>query len=186
MEDIIQMYVKALQKGSQEAFNAIYEMYADKLYGFVYAHTKSQQISRDIVQDTFLRLWVNRKSISTEGSLQSLLFTIARNKMIDIFRTQLNTVEFDMFVELREENQFYDDKIDEKLDYDDFLNMLKLCKKFLSERELEIFELNKEKGFSVDEIADQLSISVQTVKNQLTNSLKKIRIQFQKINMYNE
>ncbi|MDS1033083.1 sigma-70 family RNA polymerase sigma factor [Porphyromonadaceae sp. NP-X] len=186
MEDIIQVYIKALQKGSQEAFNAIYDMYADKLYGFVLAHTKSQQISKDIVQDTFLKLWINHKSISTEGSLQSLLFTISKNKMIDVFRSQINTVEFDMFVELNEKNQLYDNEIEKKLDYDDFLNILKLCKKFLSERELEIFELNKEKGFSIEEIANQLSISEQTVKNQLTNSIKKIRTQFQKINKHIE
>ena len=186
MEDIIQVYIKALQKGSQEAFNAIYDMYVDKLYGFVFAHTKSQQISKDIVQDTFLKLWVNRKSISTEGSLQSLLFTISKNKMIDVFRAQINTVEFDMFVELKDENQLYDNEIEEKINYDDFINILKLCKKFLSERELEIFELSKEKGFSIEEIANHLSISEQTVKNQLANSWKKIRSQFQKINKYIE
>jgi len=184
MEDIIQVYIKALQKGSQEAFNAIYDMYADKLYGFVFVHTKSREISKDIVQDTFLKLWINRESISTERSLQSLLFTIAKNKMIDAFRSQINKVEFELFVKLREENQFYENEIEEKLEYDDFLNILKLCKKFLSDRELEIFELSKEKGYSIGEIANQLFISEQTVKNQLTNSLKKIRTQFQKISKY--
>lgn len=38
--DILKSYIRELKNGSHKAFNAIYDMYADKLYGFVYAHTK--------------------------------------------------------------------------------------------------------------------------------------------------
>lgn len=178
--DIIKSYIKELQKGSHKAFNAIYDMYADKLYGFLMAHTKSQQMSEDIVQDTFLKLWINRKTLSTDGSLQSFLFTISKHKMIDLFRSQINKVEFELYVEYIDEKSFEDSDIEKKLFYDDFLKSLKLSKKLLSERQLEIFELSREKGKSIEEISNKLQISEQTVKNQLTTSLKKIRIQLSK------
>lgn len=180
--DIIQSYIKELQKGSHKAFNAIYDMYADKLYGFAMLHTKSQQISEDIVQDTFLKLWKNRKTISTEGSLQALLFTISKHKIIDQFRSQINKVEFVFYIEYLEEinNAFEENDIEKKLYYDDFLKALKLSKKLLSERQLEIFELSKEKGQSIAEIAEKLNLAEQTVKNQLTASMKKVRNQILK------
>lgn len=178
--DIIKSYTKELQKGSHKAFNAIYDMYADKLYGFLLAHTKSQQMSEDIVQDTFLKLWINRKALSTDGSLQSLLFTISKHKMIDLFRSQINKVEFELYVEYIDEKSLGDNDIEKQLFYDDFLKALKLSKKLLSERQLEIFELSREKGKSIEEIATKLQISEQTVKNQLTTSLKKMRTQLSK------
>lgn len=181
--DIIKSYLKELQKGSHKAFNVIYDQYADKLYGFVLAHTKSKQLSKDIVQDTFLKLWINRESISTDGSFLSLLFTISKNKIIDTFRSQINKVEFDLFVEFNENNNHFENEIENKLYYDDFLNALKLSKRLLSDRELEVFELSREKGKSIKEIAEELHLSEQTIKNQLSSSLKKIRKQLQKINL---
>ncbi len=178
--DIIKSYIKELQNGSHKAFNVIYDMYADKLYGFLLAHTKSPQISEDIVQETFLKLWINRKSISVEGSLQSLLFTISRHKMIDSFRSQINKVEFELYIDYIDEKSFEDDGIESKLFYDDFLKALKLSKKLLTEGQLEIFERNKEKGETIEEIASSLQISEQTVKNQLTTAMKKIRSQLSK------
>lgn len=178
--DILKSYIKELQKNSHKAFNAIYDMYADKLYGFVLAHTKSQQIAEDIVQDTFLKLWKIRDSISLEGSLQSLLFTISKNKIIDNFRTQINKVEFDVFIEYIEDDSFNENEIEKKLNYDDFLKAYKLSKKILSERQLEIFELSRTNGKSIEEIAESLNLSQQTVKNHLSSSLKKIRQQLLK------
>ena len=178
--DIIKSYIKELQNGSHKAFNVIYDMYADKLYGFLLAHTKSPQISEDIVQETFLKLWINRKSISVEGSIQSLLFTISRHKMIDSFRSQINKVEFELYIDYIDEKSFEDDGIESKLFYDDFLKALKLSKKLLTEGQLEIFERNKEKGETIEEIASSLQISEQTVKNQLTTAMKKIRSQLSK------
>ena len=178
--DIIKSYIKELQNGSHKAFNVIYDMYADKLYGFLLAHTKSPQISEDIVQETFLKLWINRKSISVEGSIQSLLCTISRHKMIDSFRSQINKVEFELYIDYIDEKSFEDDGIESKLFYDDFLKALKLSKKLLTEGQLEIFERNKEKGETIEEIASSLQISEQTVKNQLTTAMKKIRSQLSK------
>jgi len=181
--DIIKSYIKELQKGSHKAFNVIYDMYADKLYGFLLAHTKSRQMSEDIVQDTFLKLWINRKTLSTDGSLQSFLYTISKHEMIDLFRSQINKVEFELYVEYIDEKKLDYNDIEKKLFYDDFLKALKLSKKLLSEKQLEIFELSKEKGKSIEEIATQLQISEQTVKNHLTTSLKKIRTQLSNMNI---
>ncbi|MCK9507752.1 MAG: sigma-70 family RNA polymerase sigma factor [Pigmentiphaga sp.] len=174
--NILQSYIKELRRGSHKAFDAIYDMYADRLYSFALAHTKSQHIAGDIVQDTFLHLWSIRESLSVEGSLQSLLFTIAKHRFIDVFRKQINQKEMELYIIYKEEARQEDNfETDTKLLYDDFVKILKLCKKLLTNRQLEIFELSREKGKSIEEISELLNISEQTVKNQLTTALKKIR-----------
>ncbi len=178
--DLIKSYLNELQKGSHKAFNAIYDMYADRLYAFVYAHTKSQQLSKDIVQDVFLKLWINHKFLTTEGSFESLLFTISKNKIIDAFRSQINKAEFESYLRFKEEKQWESNDGEGKISYDELQFALKQCKHLLSDRELQVFEMSREQGRSIDEIADTFQTSQQTVKNQLTSSLKKIRMQIRK------
>ena len=174
--NILKSYIKELRGGSHKAFNAIYDMYADKLYSFALAHTKSQETAGDIVQETFLRLWTVRESLSVDGSLQSLLFTIANNRLIDLFRKQINKTEMELYIGYREEaGQEENTEAETKLLYDDFVKTLKLCKKLLTGRQLEIYELSREKGKTIEEISEALNLSEQTVKNQLTTALKKIK-----------
>jgi len=181
--DILKSYIKELRKGSHKAFNAIYDMYADKLYGFVFAHTKSRELSNDLVQETFLKLWTMRESLSVEGSLQAMLFTMSHNKMIDTFRAQLNKVEFEDYIEFSENADLGDNAIEKKIYYDDFLKALKICKSKLPNRQMEIFEMIRENGKSIEEIASELKISEQTVKNQLTSATKTLRTELAKYNL---
>ena len=46
--------IEKLKRGSYEAFDTLYDMYADSLYGFALLHTKSSVQAEDIVQETFL------------------------------------------------------------------------------------------------------------------------------------
>lgn len=181
--DILKSYIKELRNGSYKAFNVLYEMYADRLYSFAFAHTKSRELSNDIVQETFLKLWLKRETISVEGSFQSFLFTITYNKLIDTFRSQINKIEFEDYIVYLDNNKLSESKTDQQLMYDDFLNALKVCKSSLTNRQLEIFELSREKGKSIEQIANGLNISEQTVKNQLTSALKILRTELYRYNI---
>ncbi len=172
--NLVGCYIKALREDSYEAFNIIYEMYVDQLYGYFLMHTKSQQLSEDLVQEVFIKLWNNRKNLKEIGSLKSMLFIIGRNLMIDTFRTQLNNVELDQYVEYIEEN-LYDPETERIVPFDEYVNALESGKKSLTDRQLQIFEMSKEEGKSNLEIAESLQLSEQTVKNTLSASLKKIR-----------
>jgi RNA polymerase sigma-70 factor (ECF subfamily) len=181
--DILKSYIKELRKGSHKAFNAIYDMYADKLYGFVFTHTKSREMANDIVQETFLKLWTMRETLSVEGSLQAMLFTMSHNKMIDMFRAQINKVEFEDYIEFSENADLGDNAIEKKIYFDEFIKALKLCKSQLPHRQMEIFEMSRENGKSIEEIASELKISEQTVKNQLTSATKTLRTELAKYNL---
>jgi len=180
--DILKSYVSELSNGSYKAFSALYEIYADKLFRFVLAHTKSRDLAKDIVQETFLKLWIIRHSVTENGSFQSLLFTISKNKMIDVYRSQINQIKFEDYINYCNSDIFAENDIERKINYDEFLQALKISKKLLPERQLEIFELSREKGLNVIEIATSLGISEQTVKNQITSALKTLRKELSKYN----
>ena len=98
--------IEKLKRGSYEAFDTLYDMYADSLYGFALLHTKSSVQAEDIVQDTFLKLWNMRASLSVEGSFKSMLFTIYYDDFIDklaIAKQKLTLAQRNIFEMSREE-----------------------------------------------------------------------------------
>ncbi|MDR1098627.1 MAG: RNA polymerase sigma factor, partial [Tannerella sp.] len=74
--------IAGLKSGSYEDFDKLYAIYSDMLYGFVLNLTKSSSEAKDILQETFLRVWQTRTNISVEKSFKSYLYTIARKRKI--------------------------------------------------------------------------------------------------------
>ena len=163
--------IEKLKRGSYEAFDTLYDMYADSLYGFALLHTKSSVQAEDIVQDTFLKLW-NMRALSVEGSFKSMLFTIAKNHVIDVFRQQINRPDFEDYIRFCEDEHLLDNTSVEKIYYDDFIDKLAIAKQKLTLAQRNIFEMSREEGMSNAEIAALSDISEQTVKNAFVRSVK--------------
>lgn len=176
------LYIKELKNDSHKAFNHLYDSYSDNLYGFVLLHTKSPLIAEEIVQDTFLKIWTMRHNLTIEGSFKSLLFTIAKNQIIDSFRRQINKTEFVNFIEYCENEKLTHNSVEADIYFEDFCEKLNIAKKILPEKQCLIFELSREKGLDTKTIATELGVSEQTVKNQLTTALKVLR---EKLKEYN-
>src|SRR5690625_6699018 len=57
-----------LKEGDQDAFNQIFNRYQTKLIVYTAAIVKSEAVAKDLVQETFIRLWVNRHDLDPERS----------------------------------------------------------------------------------------------------------------------
>lgn len=174
--------IEKLNKGSYEAFDELYSLYADSLYGFALLHTRSRVQAEDIVSDTFLKVWNMRASISPAGSFKAMLFTIAKNQMIDVFRKQINRPEFEEYILFCEHENLLDNTSEEKIYYDDLIGKLAVAKQKLTPSQRKTFELSREEGLTGSEIALLLNLSEQTVKNHLTAALKILRAELRKYN----
>jgi len=173
--DIHTRLVKELKDGSYRAFDQLYEIYADLLYGFVLDLTKSPTEAKDILQETFLRIWINRDNISTDYPFKAYLYKIARNLILNSFRKQMNSIAFENYISSEEYQKYADNNIEKEIYFDEFYQNLEKVKDALPDRQKQIFELSREQGMSITEIAKDLNISEQTVKNQLSLALKTLR-----------
>jgi len=88
MNDTPDGYIARLKEGSYEVFSDLYAHYSNRLYGFAMAQTKNNALAEDIVQEAFLKLWNTRQQLDCYGNVHALLFTIARNLIIDGFRNE--------------------------------------------------------------------------------------------------
>lgn len=172
MDTIEKEYVIGLTKGSYKDFTSLYKIYSPRLYAFVFDLVRSQTVTKDIVQETFIKIWVIRTQVDVTLSFKSFLFTIARNLVLNEFRRQLNNPVFTDYIEYTNCADLAENTTERQMDFDAFNRRLQLAKQKLTSRQREIFELNKEAGLSPVEIARKISISEQSVRNQLSASLQ--------------
>jgi len=81
--------IKQIKKGNKEAFGQLYDTYAPKIYRFIRLKVDSQENAQDLTAETFLRIWdfLNKKRKIKER-FQSLLYKIARNLIVDFYRSR--------------------------------------------------------------------------------------------------
>jgi RNA polymerase sigma-70 factor (ECF subfamily) len=77
-------------KKDPEAFGRIYDFYAPRIYRFVFFKVSSEEEAQDITADVFLRAWhyLLEDTGRDVKHLGALLYSIARNRVIDLYRTR--------------------------------------------------------------------------------------------------
>lgn len=168
-------HIEGLRKGSCEDFRVLYETFSGNLYGFVLGLTRSEADAREIVQETFVKVWINRAAIDPGASFKSYLFKISRNAAIDRFRRNTANPLFEDYIRHAESIRADDPGAESLVDCGLFFQKIDEAKEKLSPRQREIFEMNKERGISPAEVASMLGVSEQTVYNQLSAALRKIK-----------
>ena len=156
------------------AFDALYQMYAARLYAFCLTYTKQREDAKDIVQETFYHLWQVRESIRAEATLKPLLFTMVRNRTLNHLSATVNSPVFEDYVDYV--NRLSGDaSTDRRIEYAEFVREVDTIVDTLPPAQRNILRLSRREGLSNKEIAARLSLSEQTVKNQLSTALKQLR-----------
>ena len=89
-------------KGDNRAFGAIYELWAEHIYRFVYLKTRDEDSADDITAEIFLKVWKGIKTFKPKADTKfsTWLFAIARNAVIDYYRTTKQTIPFENLPEI--------------------------------------------------------------------------------------
>lgn len=84
-----------LTEGDEKAFCKLYSLYRAQLTFFAFKFLKSSAYTEDIVQETFLHVWLSRKFIRTDQPFSAYLYTIAKNRILN----QLRSMEHQQLLE---------------------------------------------------------------------------------------
>ena len=84
--------LKQCQNGNKQAFNELITFYYPFLFKFLLKITNRNDVTEDLVQETFLKLINNIDKFNTKGKAKfsTYLITIARNNYIDYLKAEKN------------------------------------------------------------------------------------------------
>jgi len=162
-----------LQEEGRDAFAEIYRRYWSLMYMHALKMLKDEDDTRDVLQDVFTSLWLNRETIDLNSNLAGYLYTCTRNKVLDLIAKQRVRVNYlDSLSSFIEANG---NRIIESISEKELTQALDNEIKQLPGKMREVFEMRIHKHLTYKEIATELSLSEKTVKKQISNAIKIIR-----------
>jgi RNA polymerase sigma-70 factor (ECF subfamily) len=163
--------ITATRAGDKAAFGLLYDRYVDRIYRFVFYKTFQKEVTEDIVSDVFHKVYDRLGSFdSTRGTFSQWVYRIARNAVIDHYRTLKKTIPIEDAFDLGEE-----DRTVEEHDNLLALGRVREFMKALSPRQREIITLRIWEELSYKEIADQLDTTEDAAKMAFSRAMKELR-----------
>ncbi len=153
-----------VKQGDYDSFNRLFICYYARLCAYIAGITHDDFASEDIVQELFVKLWVNRAKIEIKENITAYLFKSSKNAALNYLRSERNKNNVMERIPVDTSGSDEDD-----LEHDEFLSSLEKCINQLPARSREVFLLHRFERLKQKEIAEKLNISVQTIKNQIWN-----------------
>ena len=164
---------EAISRGCHESFELLFHQNKDFLFHYAFRVLRSKEAADDMVQKTFIKLWQAKSKVSNVNSVKGYLFTILRNLVLDYLKKASREQSLKDDLKLRIQISHLKPEAD--LIYSDLEKIAYQAIESLPSQRKLIFKMNRENGFSYNEIASQLNISENTVKVSMYKSLNHIR-----------
>ncbi len=166
--------LNALTLDDEQAFAILFNSYKNKIYGFILGITSSKEISKDIVQDVFFKIWKMRRRACEIENFNALIYRMARNAALDhLKRASRESTVLSHLSVISKESASYDPfedikaaEIKEK--YENSLQKLPKQQRL-------VYELRHLQGIEYAEIAKKLSLSVPTIRSHFRNALNSLK-----------
>ncbi|SFW24789.1 RNA polymerase sigma-70 factor, ECF subfamily [Sinomicrobium oceani] len=171
-------FIHRLKKGEETAFEALFHLYFEKLYHFANAYIENSEDAKEIVQNTFYKIWKKRGTLPADLNLNAYLFATVKNDCLDYFKHQKIRYRYREDLEKNRsgilEASLQDDPSLQLIENELLLKVNRLIDE-LPPGCKEIFIKSRFEGLKYKEIADELNISVKTVENQISKALRHLR-----------
>lgn len=156
----------AVANGDRAAFATLFYAFHQELGHFILRLTKSKIISEEIVQETFLKVWLNREDLLNIKNFRAYLFTISRNQALNALRDQ--TKRSFLRGEELSELPLADDQDEINYEKEELFEIVEKAVSQLPPQQQKVWRLSKEEGLSYQKIAERLELSPQTVKRHVS------------------
>jgi RNA polymerase sigma-70 factor (ECF subfamily) len=135
-------------------YNLSVDQHADSIFRFIVKNLKDEDRARDVVQDTYTKLWIKYAEVSFE-KCKSYLFTTAYHTMIDMLRKEKKIAEL-------EKIDFVPESKDPQ--YSDLKEVLNEATGTLPEIQRSVLMLRDYEGYSYKEIEEITGLNENQVK----------------------
>jgi RNA polymerase sigma-70 factor (ECF subfamily) len=157
--------IKACIKGDRKAQKQLYQLFADKMFGVCLRYADNADEAKDILQDGFIKVFLNLKQFNHKGSFEGWVRRIMVNTALEKFRDRSYLFAVNMEQGYESKDSEYDHILSELAVQD----LLKLIQE-LSPQYRMVFNLYAIEGYSHKEICEMLNIKEGTSKSNLSRA----------------
>ncbi|WP_295117499.1 RNA polymerase sigma factor [uncultured Chitinophaga sp.] len=162
---------RLVSEGDEAAFRRLFNLYVPKFLPAVQHLTKNTAVTEDVLQEAFLKVWLNRDKLPEVEHPRAWLLKIVYYQCFSFLRRQaVHEKAMGIMAEKPESSSMEDD-----MAFNTLMRTVSEAVQQLPPQAKRIYLLSREGGLKIAEIADQLNISPNTVKNSLVRSLQSIR-----------
>lgn len=156
--------IEQCRKGKARYQRMLYDRYACKIYPVCYRYAKNEEDAKDILQETFIRVYNKLDTFQDKGSFEGWIRRIAVNTSIRHYENSLRKID-NRDIEHAPEVTAHENILDE-------LNAEDILKKIseLPTGYRVVFNMFAIEGYSHKEIAQELGISEGSSRSQLTRA----------------
>jgi RNA polymerase sigma-70 factor (family 1) len=173
-DSVLNHLLLLLKEDDEVAFEALYNHISKRLFQFVYGKVRSKEVTEEILQEIFVSLWNNRKTLEVNISIEAYLYGAAKNKIMSFIRSELvrkkYAAEFTRFAKER-----YDNSVEEQINANDLQMILQLKMAELPGQCRAAFRMSRMEHKPILQIAEKMNISTRTVENYITQALRHLR-----------
>ncbi len=166
------LLIEQLKLGNKTAFTYLVNTYHQKLHAYALSLTHDTSVSKDIVQEVFLKIWISRKKLKSGFSINGFLYKSVYNEFVNLYHKNqsislLEKTYIESLNKIIEETDSY--ILNKKTDLlkIEIENLPKKCKK--------VFLLSKSEGLTNQEIAEYLDLTVKAVEAHITKAYSILR-----------
>jgi len=172
--------IKGLFIGDEETYIFLFREYYVSLCAYSRRYVGRKDIAEEIVSDTFLNIWENRKRLEINTSVKSYLFHAVCNNSLNYLRklkaennhgeyfreTSSENLGFEVPLEEIEEQSLLMENISQKIE--EAVNLL-------PEQQQRAFRLKRMEGKKTKEVAEIMGLSVKTIEMHLSKATLHLR-----------
>ncbi|MFV0591705.1 MAG: RNA polymerase sigma-70 factor [Draconibacterium sp.] len=175
----------SFKNGDEQEFELIFADNYERIVGFCIQFIPDREEAKNIAQQAFIKLWLNREDVNTCNGICAFLFTAARSECLNFLRhqkykqqyqdQQIKEKERQLNQEILESFQF------ERLEFIELEEMINTALQKLPERCRQVFEKSRFEGKKNREIAEELDIALKSVESNITRAIKILRSELKEV-----
>lgn len=148
-------------------------VHKDQMYRLAKRILRNEEDAKDIVQDSFLKLWDKRKVLGNIKSIKSFSMTMVRNACIDHIRKHRPETDKEQQIMARSDHQ----NPEKQLEVSDQLYRVRAIINNLNEQQREVIQMREIEGLDYDEISEITGLSSNHLRVISSRARKEIKMQ---------
>ncbi len=166
------------KNGDADAFEVLFRRHKNPLFRYLYRQVGDRSLTEELFQDVWMNLIRARERYVARAKFATLLYKIARNRVVDHYRSKKHADSLLEESVARDVEMAWPDSspgLDRLLDAERKVARLKVLISRLPQDQREAYLLHEEAELSVDEIARTTGVRKETAKSRLRYAIAKLR-----------